>query len=245
LWGADVERAWAVMRYNVVPVTTRWCAPGSYAYGRERLPASGGAVLALNHLSVIDAPLVGSFSTRAIWYMTKAELLGVPIVGEVLGWAGGFPIRRGELDREGLRKARELVREGHVIGVFVEGTRQRFGYPGPVHAGALAIALKESVPLIPCGVESFGWTARNRRACCLVWGEPISLEEIPANGNRSKRAAEVVRNDLLRLWHQAAEAIADGFPVKLPDGTPRSSWPRPHQFHPAKTRRRVSGLDER
>ena len=43
----------------------------------------------MNHLSAIDPPLVGSFSTRAIWYMTKAELLAIPLVGEAFGWAGG------------------------------------------------------------------------------------------------------------------------------------------------------------
>jgi 1-acyl-sn-glycerol-3-phosphate acyltransferase len=133
LWGADVEKGWVFMRFNVVPITTRWLAPDSYCYGLDRLPKTGGAVFAMNHLSAIDPPLVGSFSNRAIWYMTKSELLEIPIVGEALTWAGGFPIRRGESDREGLRKARELVREGHVVGVFVEGTRQRFGYPGEVH----------------------------------------------------------------------------------------------------------------
>ena len=164
LWGGDVEKGWIFMRFNVVPFTTLVCAPGSYAYGTERLPRTGGAVLAINHLSAIDPPLVGSFSNRTIWYMMKSELLEIPIVGEALTWTGAFPIRRGESDRDGLRKARELVGAGHIVGVFVEGTRQRFGYPGPVHAGATTIAMKEKAPVIPCGVESFGWSRRNRRA---------------------------------------------------------------------------------
>ena len=176
LWGADVEKGWVFMRFNVVPVTTRWLAPGSYSYGLDRLPATGGAVLAINHLSAIDPPLVGSFSNRAIFYMTKAELLELPLVGEALTWAGGFPVRRGGGDREAIRKGCKLAREGHVVGVFVEGTRQRFGYPGAVHPGAVTIALKEGVPVIPVGLESFGWTRANRRACCVVWGEPITLD---------------------------------------------------------------------
>ncbi len=230
------------MRFNVVPITTRWFAPGSYSYGLERIPSAGGAVLAVNHLSAIDPPLVGSFSNRAIWYMMKSELVDIPIVGEAFGWAGGFPIRRGETDRDGLRTARELVREGHVVGIFVEGTRQRLGYPGSVHAGALAIAMREGVPVIPAGVESFGWTPRNRRPCCIVWGEPILFDGSRPNGNGYKDAAEVVRLEILSLWRQAAEAVAAGFPRELPDGTPRSSWPRARQFHRARTARRVSGL---
>src|SRR5688572_2501662 len=114
------------MKYWVTPATM-WLAPGSYGYGAEHVPESGGAVLAANHLSAIDPPLIGAFSRRAVWYMMKSELYEVPLIGEALTWTGGFPIRRGESDRDGIRRARELVRDGHVIGIFAEGTRQRLG----------------------------------------------------------------------------------------------------------------------
>jgi 1-acyl-sn-glycerol-3-phosphate acyltransferase len=195
----------------------------------------------VNHLSAIDPPLVGSFSNRAIFYMAKAEILQIPVVGEALGWTGGFPVRRGESDREGLRTARELVREGHVVGMFVEGTRQRFGYPGAVHPGAGMIAMKERVPIIPIGIETFGWSRKNRRACCVVYGDAMRFDGLPCNGQGYKAAAEILRLEILRLWRQAAEALAAGFPPNLPDGASRSSWPRAHQFHRQRTRRRVSG----
>jgi len=233
------------MRFNVVPATTRVFARGSYGYGLDRIPAQGGAVVAVNHLSAVDPPLVGSFSNRAIWYMMKSELVDIPVVGEAFTWAGGFPIRRGESDRDGLRKARELVREGHLVGIFVEGTRQRFGYPGPIHSGALTIALRERVPVIPVGVESFGWSRTNRRACCVVWGEPITFDRgTGGNGSRAAFAAakETVRLEILRLWRQAAEAAGSGFPARLADGTPRHTWPRARDFRRAPTPRRVSGL---
>jgi 1-acyl-sn-glycerol-3-phosphate acyltransferase len=231
------------MRFNVAPITTLLLAPGSYAYGTCRLPMVGGAVMAINHLSAIDPPLVGSFSNRTVLYMTKSELLEIPVVGEALTWAGAFPIRRGGSDREGLRKARELVRAGHIVGVFVEGTRQRLGYPAEqIHAGAAMIAIKEQVAVIPCAVESFQWSLRNRRACCVVYGEPISFHGVEANGRAYKDAAEQVRLEVLQLWRQAAEAVAAGFPLVLSDGTGRETWPRAHDFHPALTPRRISGL---
>jgi 1-acyl-sn-glycerol-3-phosphate acyltransferase len=52
--------------------------------------------------------------------MAKAELLEMPVVGEVLSWTGAFPVRRWEVDRDALREARRLVREGHVVGIHVE-----------------------------------------------------------------------------------------------------------------------------
>ncbi len=242
LWGADVEKGWIFMRFNVVPATMLYFAPGSWAYGRDRLPLTGGAVMAMNHLSAIDPPLVGSLSNRAIWYMMKSELLEIPVVGEALTWTGAFPIRRGQSDRDGLRKALELVDEGHIIGVFAEGTRQPLGYPGLVHPGAATIAMKAGAPVIPCGVESFGWSRKNRRACCVVYGAPILFDHLPANGRGYREASETVRLEILRLWRQAAEAVAAGFPLELPDGTKRYSWPRARHFHPAPTPRRVSGL---
>jgi 1-acyl-sn-glycerol-3-phosphate acyltransferase len=242
IWGADVEKFWVFMRFNVVPITLRLLAPGSHCYGLERLPHTGGAVLAVNHLSAIDPPLAGSFANRAIFYMAKYEILQMPIVGEALTWTGGFPVRRGESDRDGLRNARELVREGHVIGLFVEGTRQRFGYPGPIHTGAPLIAIREDVPLIPVAVETFGWSRRHRRACCVVYGNPIDLTAFPRSGKGYKQAAELLRLEILRLWRQAAEAVAAGFPIHLPDGTPRSTWARARDFHPQPTPRRVSGV---
>jgi 1-acyl-sn-glycerol-3-phosphate acyltransferase len=243
LWGADVERAWIVMRYNVVPATALWFAPGSVGYGLDRMPLAGGGVVAANHLSAIDPPFIGSFSRRTIWYMMKTELLGIPVVGEALTWTGAFPIRRGESDREGLRRARELVREGHMVGVFVEGTRQRFGYPGPVHPGAATIAMKEDAPVIPCALETFGWSRRNRRRCCIVFGEPMRFDGLPLNGRGYKEAGELLRLELLRLWRQGAEAVAAGFPPELPDGTPGRGWIKPWEFTAVSTRpRRASGL---
>jgi 1-acyl-sn-glycerol-3-phosphate acyltransferase len=243
LWGADVERAWVFMYTHVKPITAHLMAPGSCAYGRDRIPASGGGVLAANHLSALDPPLVGSFSRRAIWYMMKAELLEIPVVGEALTWTGAFPIRRGQGDRDGIRKARELVREGHIVGVFVEGTRQRLGYPTrDIHAGAVAIAMNENVPVIPTGVESFGWSRKNRRACCVVYGAPMTFEGIPRNGRGYREATELLADEIYRLWRQAAEAIAAGRPPELPDGTPRTGIPGFRTFIPAGTPRRVSGL---
>jgi len=226
LWGGGPEGAWPFMQHWVIPATMA-LAPGSYGYGLDRVPEAGGAVLAANHLSAIDPPLVGSFSRRAIWYMMKSELYDMPLIGEALSWTGAFPIRRRERDREGIRRARLLVDDGHVVGVFAEGTRQRLGYPGQVQPGAAMIAMQQGVPLVPCGLESFGWSRWNPRPCCVVFGEPLPLDDLPRNGRGYKEGSERLRQELLRLWRQAAEAVAGAFPERLPDGTRRSDPLRP------------------
>lgn len=221
LWDNDPELLWRRVLVPFVAPVVHFLAP-SYAYGVERMPASGGAVLAANHLAAIDHPLLGLFCRRSIFFLSKEELLEIPVVGEVLSWAGVFPVRRGEADREALRRARALVREGHVVGVHPEGTRQRTGYPGSMHGGAVAIALPEGVPVVPCGLETFRWSLRNRRACAVVFGDPIFFDDIPRGPNRREQALGRVEREIVRLWRAAAEAVAAGFPEELPDGTPRS-----------------------
>jgi hypothetical protein len=70
----------------------------------------------------------------------------------------------------------------------------------------------------------------------------MRFDGIACNGQGYKQAAEILRLELLRLWRQAAGAVAAGFPPKLHDGTLRYTRPRARQFHRTHTRRRVSGL---
>jgi 1-acyl-sn-glycerol-3-phosphate acyltransferase len=221
IWREDPETLWPFARHLVAPFTLTM-AP-AYGYGLERVPTTGGGVVAANHLSAIDPPLLGSLSPRAIYYMAKRELLDMPFVGDILMWTGAFPVRRGLGDRESLRQAREIARDGHLVGIFVEGTRQRFGYPGDVLPGAMMIALQEGVPIVPAGIYSFGWTRNNRQPCAVVWGDPIDLAGLPRSGRGYKQAAEIVGAEIISLWRQAGDAISAGFPPELPDGARRWS----------------------
>jgi 1-acyl-sn-glycerol-3-phosphate acyltransferase len=121
-----------------------------------------------------------------------------------------------------VRRAREAVREGGIVCVHIEGTRQRLGYPGPIQVGGLMIAMQEGAPVVPLGLDTFGWSPFNRRHCALVFGDPIELDHLPRNRAGYEEAGELVRVEMVRLWRQAAEAAAAGLPPALPDGTPRS-----------------------
>ena len=72
----------------------------------------------------------------------------MPGLGELIRAFGTFAVRRGESDREAVRRMREVVREGNALGIFAEGTRQRSGMPGPVQPGAAMAALQEDVPVV-------------------------------------------------------------------------------------------------
>jgi 1-acyl-sn-glycerol-3-phosphate acyltransferase len=222
----DAEAGWRVGR-KFVPRIAVWLAPAA-GYGVDRVPLEGGGVVAANHFSGIDHPLIGGFSPRTIYFLAKAELMKVPVVGPALSALGVFGVRRGEGDRDALRHARRLAREGKLVGVHLEGTRQRFGHPGPIQPGGLMIALQEGVPVIPCGLDTFGWSPKNRRTCAVVWGQPIRLDDLPRNRRGYAEAGEIVGAEIVRLWRLAAEASAAGLPAQLPDGAKRSGInPRP------------------
>ena len=220
LWHEDRKRLWRFARHTVVPVTLR-LAPTA-AYGVDRIPRDRGCVLAANHFSGIDHPLIGAFVPGITYFLAKSELFEIPVLGEALAWMGVISIRRGESDRDALRLAREHVRNGDVVCAHIEGTRQRLGYPGPIQSGGLMIAMQEGAPVVPLGLDTFGWSPRNRRACALVFGEPIALDHLPRNRRGYEEAGALVRQEMVRLWRLAAEAAAAGLPPELPDGTLRN-----------------------
>src|SRR3712207_3613800 len=115
-------------------------------YGVERITRQGGLVFALNHFSWLDPPAFAARSPRPIFYMAKREALEIPVVGPFISLFGTFAVRRGESDREAVRRMREIVRHGDGLGVFVEGTRQK-ERPGSAQPGAAMVAIQESVPV--------------------------------------------------------------------------------------------------
>jgi 1-acyl-sn-glycerol-3-phosphate acyltransferase len=218
--GENAELGWRIGRLFVPRIAILLAPAGGY--GIERVPLEGGGVVAANHFSGIDHPLIGGFSPRTIYFLAKAELMRTPVVGPALAALGVFGVRRGEGDRDALRHARELAREGKLVGVHLEGTRQRFGHPGQMHPGGLMIAMQEGVPVIPCGLDTFGWSPTNRRLCAVVWGQPMDVDDLPRNRKGYAEAAQRVGAEIVRLWRLAVEACAAGLPPELPDGARRS-----------------------
>jgi 1-acyl-sn-glycerol-3-phosphate acyltransferase len=170
-------------------------------YGKERIPEHGGFVLAVNHFSWIDVPLVGFANPRNTFFVAKAEAHRVPGLGQFIRAFGSFAIRRGESDREAVRRMREVVREGGCLGVFVEGTRQKSGVPGEVQPGAAMVAMKEDVPIV-CGAVhgSQDWKLGNFARASVAWGEPWRVGEM----TRDEVSARI-KSEIETLWRWLVE----------------------------------------
>lgn len=186
------------------------------AYGRERMPAEGGAVLAVNHLHWIDVPIVGALSPRNLDFVAKFEAVSFPGLGKFLTWHGTIAIRRGESDRDAVRQMRAAVRRGDVLGLFVEGTRQHTGRPGEAKPGAAMVAIQEDVPVVPAAIYGTQyWKPGNFAPCSLAFGEPMDFGGLPKNGRGYKDATAEIEARIHGLFGWLADVHARGRPNGL------------------------------
>jgi 1-acyl-sn-glycerol-3-phosphate acyltransferase len=188
-------------------------------YGRERIPPEGGYVVAFNHFSWIDIPVFGWATTRPLYFLAKIEAHRVPFLGWYIRQFGTLSVRRGESDREAVRRMREVVRERNLLGVFAEGTRQRSGVPGHVQPGAAMVALNEDVPVICAAIHgSQTWKIGNFAPVSVVWSEPMRLEGLPRGSKGYREASALIEAELHRLWTWLVEQHEAGRPrgVTLP-----------------------------
>ena len=120
--------------------------------GREHERTTGPLIIAGNHASILDPPLIGMCLRRQSAYMAKEELFAVPILGPWLRSIGSFPVRRGTPDRKAIRRSLEVLERGAVLVIFPEGTRSLDGRLRDPEPGAAMIALRTGVPVLPAAV---------------------------------------------------------------------------------------------
>ncbi len=212
-----VDVAWKIGRVTIQQVFRAFVP--LRVYGKERVPREGGVVFAFNHFSWIDPPAFGAASPRVVYFMAKIEAHRVPGLGQLIRSFGTFSVRRGESDREAVRMMRDVVRDGHALGMFAEGTRQRAGVPGKVQPGAAMVALQEDVPVVPAAIHgSQSWRVGNWHPVSVVWGEPMRFDGLAKGGRGYREASAEIERELYRLWRFLVEVHEAGRPaaVELP-----------------------------
>jgi 1-acyl-sn-glycerol-3-phosphate acyltransferase len=179
-----------------------------HARGLEHLP-EGGFVLAANHTSNFDPwPLgIPFLPDRQLRFMAKSELFN-PILAPFLRAGGAFKVRRGEGDVEAMRTAIELVKDGEIVVMFPEGTRQTKGLrkkrAARPHTGAARIALAAGAPLVPAAIAG---TDRLSRLGPLrvAYGEPIDVSDL--DGADAKTSAQVATDRLMAKIDELKETL--------------------------------------
>jgi len=131
--------------------------------GESNVPANGGLVVAANHRSYLDPPLLGTWFPRTIHFMAKEELFRIPVLGYLIGEVHAFPVTRDAADIGSIRRALRILKEGGAIGIFPEGTRNVSGDAKP-KAGAVMLATTAHCPIVPVGLVHTAQATKRLRA---------------------------------------------------------------------------------
>ncbi|MEZ0323336.1 MAG: lysophospholipid acyltransferase family protein [Hydrogenothermaceae bacterium] len=123
------------------------------AEGTENIPKNGGCIIAANHRSHLDPPVLNIISPRPILFMAKKELFEVPFLGWFIRKAGAIPVNRDNKDVSALKKALNVLKDGYCIGIFPEGTRSKPGEFRKAQPGVGFLIEKAKVPVIPVLIE--------------------------------------------------------------------------------------------
>ena len=155
---------------------------GVVVEGKEFIPRKGPFVVAMNHLSFLDTPLVSITVPQRLYWLV-GERYEHHTFTPIIKVTGSIFVRRGEIDREALRQALAALDAGQVLAVAVEGTRSRSGGLNQGKTGAAYLASRAGAPILPTavwGTEEIGpaWH-RWRRAgqTHIRFGQPFSLPE--------------------------------------------------------------------
>ncbi len=183
--------------------------------GQENVPAKGGVILAPNHTSYLDPPLVGSAVSRPVYFMAKRELFSVPILGWLIRRTHAFPVSRGAADRQALKKAQELLQKGEVLVVFPEGTRSPNGCLQEAEIGLALIAARAGAPVVPIAIV--GSNRALPRSSPFFRPAKIKVRIGPPIFPESGPNLHISREALQPFSDKIMEAIRDLLPEEMRD----------------------------
>jgi len=193
--------SWCVFRLGYATYF-RW-----RVYNPERVPLKGPVVLAANHASILDPPLIGAALRRALNYLARDTLFSVPVLGWLLRLWEVVPVDRDGGGAAGLRAIFDRLRGGGAILLFPEGTRTPDGRLQTARAGLGLVVIKSSAPVVPVRVfgtfEAYGRQARlpRPRRVRVKFGTPLDFEKLRTE------AKTAPKQRLRDIYQQVADEI--------------------------------------
>ena len=178
----------------------------------ERIPREGPLLLASNHASFLDPPLIGAASPRPLYYLARHTLFQFAPFGWLLRHWNTVPVDRDRGGPKGLKTVLDLINRGRAVVLFPEGTRSPDGSLRPARPGIGFLVAKTSCPILPVRVFNTwralgkGMTFPRPTRVAVKFGRPMRFEALRAEAARAdRRAAREIRAQIAR---QIMEAIA-------------------------------------
>ncbi len=181
--------------YHLAILTIRLLARvfgGWRVTGVEHLPRSGAYIVAGNHISMFDPPLLGAALPVEAAFIAKAELFKNPLFGALLRSYNSIPVRRGEPDRQAIEHALEVLRGGRALAMFPEGTRDRLARIRTPRRGLGLFAVQTGLPVVPAyiaGTNHFRRALIRQPRVTITFGPPFRPPAVDSDDPVARRAA--------------------------------------------------------
>lgn len=191
------------------------------AYHAERVPREGALILAANHQSYIDPPLVGAFIKREASYIARAGLFKFKPFGACLRAINCVPLQENTGDAGAIREAIRRLEGGHAVLIFPEGSRSMDGAMHEYKRGVALLVKRAKCPVVPVAVEGC-WDAWPRggkpRAfvpVAVMYGQAIAYDELMKDGADAalQRLARETQAMRMELRAKLRERTAGKYPV--------------------------------
>lgn len=144
---------------------------------KHKIPLDQGCIFACNHTGLADGFFIGMGMKKTVRFMAKKELYENKLLGATLRALETFPVERGAGDQSALNTAIELLQNNEYLGIFPEGTRTKDGTLGRAKSGAVVIASRAKVGILPIGIY-YGNKRIFRRQVTIVYGDLIEYSQI-------------------------------------------------------------------
>jgi len=190
----------------------------------ERVPRIGPVILASNHLSFLDPPLVGAGLNRGINYLARKTLFRYPGIGALLRSWSAVPVDRDGGSAAGLKEILDRLKHGGAILLFPEGTRSPDGRLQPARSGVGLAIIKSTAPVVPVRVfgtfEAYGRGVTFPRPVRIAvkYGEPMDFAALRAE------AKHCSKERLKEIYQQAADEVMAAI-ARLQPCRDRGSFP--------------------
>jgi 1-acyl-sn-glycerol-3-phosphate acyltransferase len=158
--------------------------------GLENIPRTGPAIFIANHQSFLDPILVQAACPRILHSMAKSTQFGSAVFRRLMTWLYAFPVRRFETDPQAVRQVLRRLQEGHAVIIYIEGERSWDGRLQPARLGAVRLALKAGVPIVPVRVDGAyeawpRWDRKIKRSRIRIeFRKPFRLPHKPRRSER-------------------------------------------------------------
>jgi len=178
-----------------------------HVFNAERVPLQGGVILASNHASFLDPPLVGSGLKRDINYLARESLFRFPGIGALLRSWNAVPVDRDGGGAKGLKTILDRLLQGNGIILFPEGTRTKDGNLQPARSGIGLTVIKSDAVVIPVRTfgtfEAFGRNHKFPRPhrVAVKYGRPMRFETLRAEAKTCDKAR------LKEIYQEVADEI--------------------------------------